>query len=232
MIQVSKYPDACLNPASCVEIEFTSDNIVESLGELGLFELDYFIHFIFNDGITSIDLIDDGTTISFNGTTFTWLNSVNSPYPGKNEVPIFLVESPQQKLFRLYEVMYNNYEYGLAAKKDFKYAKLDNELKVFNTDKQGHYFNMVIIQILLLYATDKARLIDKEPAIHRYVYHHSTRRSRIRALVTGLTSWIKSGFKKDLDPLIEKLESMEPYSVDLEIIPYPTLVKILAGFQD
>lgn len=118
-------------------------------------------------------------------------------------------------------------ELNLTTPTKYRFSKLKNDIELFESDKTGYYYNVVIIEILHLFATDKQRLIDREGAIKRYMFRHSKAGSRFRVLIAGLVKWINSSFQHDLTTLLLELEKTKPYPVDLEILPYARIIELL-----
>ena len=53
-------------------------------------------------------------------------------------------------------------ELGIIENKHkYNFRKLINDLKFFNSDKKGHYFNIIIIEVLFSYARFREKLIDQ-----------------------------------------------------------------------
>ena len=66
-----------------------------------------------------------------------------------------------------------------------------------------------------------------DDAFRRYLLRHTKKGDRFRIFLSAIIKWIKKGFDYNFEEEIEELNNMKPYSIDLEIIPYPRLLDIL-----
>lgn len=113
----------------------------------------------------------------------------------------------------------------------FNFNKLVKKLDFVKSDKKGSFYNVIIIDFMMLYLNDKMRLIDRAEAFKKYAMRHSNPGSRFRILMNGLVKWVNNSFKADLEPLKQKLSNMDKYPVYLEIYPYERLIEILQSHE-
>ena len=109
----------------------------------------------------------------------------------------------------------------------FKLGKLLNEIDLWSKDKSGQNLNLIILEILFRYARNDIRIHDRVLAWRRYLMTHLKKNERSYIFIKGLLKWIDSSFSCDFTDVKQKLEKTKPYSIDLEIIPYPKIIEIL-----
>ena len=119
-------------------------------------------------------------------------------------------------------------ELGLIpVKANFNIGKLLNQIENYASDKTGFNINLIILEILFYYARNNMRIHDREPAIKRYILRHTKPGDRSNILLKGLLKWINNNFSYDFEAEQLALARTAPESIDLEIIPYRHLIKIL-----
>ncbi len=163
----------------------------------------------------------------------------------------FLVDSRKEtyKVFRAYLQFYINiglldYPEGASSTKPLRYAKFNNEMRIFTHDKKGFNTTIIIAQFLLLFTEEKYREAnDKIESVRSYTRKHLKlgETFRSRCFLKMLVKLVEADFHKaatirKTKDLYAKLQNHPPDAKrlrsDVEIVPYEHLWEIILSRID
>lgn len=133
------------------------------------------------------------------------------------------------KQFQEWYIIIKGYLYFLIPDQSFKLGKSMSEIYIFDRDKGGIELNLIIVYYLYYLRNDRAKLIDSEDAIDRYMRRH-TEKAHL-SFFKFLVSTIKFGFKNAVVELRLQKEiehvRRSVTNVDIELVPYANLIDII-----
>jgi len=116
---------------------------------------------------------------------------------------------------------------GVVQADKFRFGKFLNKVEKWTADKGGHNINLVILEVLFAFTRSSDVIYDRTPALRRYMLRHTKKGSRNWIFTSGLIKWVERNFVYDFSKEINLLTTTIPQSIDLEIIPYETLLQLI-----